>query len=168
MTATAEDINTQQVIESLNVITATTADLRSQVKQAHWNVVGAAFQGLHAAFDEHAETWRVMTDEFAERVRALGGIAAGTVRQSAEASVLSDLQARELPWEEAVTEIVQRYEQYSQHLQECAEQIGDSDLATQDLCIQAIQHADKYAWMLRAHLGPVGEGVRARRPSRRR
>ncbi len=156
------------MIESLNVITATTADLRSQIKLAHWNLVGAAFQGIHLALDEHAETFRLLTDEFAERVRALGGVASGSVRQSAESSVLPDLEARELPWEDAAQELAQRYEQYSQHLQECAEQIGDSDLGTQDLCIEAIRAADKYAWMLRANLGPVSEAPGRRRPSRRR
>lgn len=168
MTATAEDTTTQQAIESLNIVTASTADLRSQIKLAHWNLVGAAFQGIHLALDEHAETFRLLTDEFAERVRALGGVASGSVRQSAAASVLPDLEARELPWEEAAAELADRYEQYSQHLQECAEQFGENDLATQDLCIDAIRAADKYAWMLRANLGPVSAGGSGRRSSRRR
>ncbi|MCC6237774.1 MAG: DNA starvation/stationary phase protection protein [Dehalococcoidia bacterium] len=167
MTATAEETTTRQAIASLNVITATTADLQSQIKQAHWNLVGAGFQAIHEALDTHADAFRLLTDEFAERVRALGGIPAGTVRQSARASILPDLEVRELPWEEAVEELAQRYEQYSQHLQECAKRIGESDLATQDLCIEAIRAADQYAWMLRANLGPLAEGSRGRGSRRR-
>ena len=42
------------VIESLNGRLAGTADLYSQVKQAHWNVKGSNFFQLHLSFDQLA------------------------------------------------------------------------------------------------------------------
>ncbi len=159
--------DTKRVLHDLLAVTATTADLRTQIKQAHWNLVGVNFDGLHRALDEHAETWLLFTDTFAERMRALGGVAAGTARQVAEASQLPDLEARELPWQDAVSELVQRYESYSELLQECAKHIeDDGDLATQDLYLDAIRQADKYAWMLRVQLVDGGSGTANSRRAR--
>ena len=45
-----------EVIEQLNLMVALSADLRSQVKQAHWNVVGENFIAIHKLFDELAAT----------------------------------------------------------------------------------------------------------------
>jgi starvation-inducible DNA-binding protein len=43
-----------QVIELLNQTLASTLDLKTQVKQAHWNVKGKDFYQLHELFDEIA------------------------------------------------------------------------------------------------------------------
>ena len=43
------------LIETLNQHLATTLDLYTQVKQAHWNVKGKDFYQLHLLFDEIAE-----------------------------------------------------------------------------------------------------------------
>lgn len=48
-----ENIRTQ-VVEILNYSLATTLDLKTQVKQAHWNVKGINFYQLHELFDEIA------------------------------------------------------------------------------------------------------------------
>jgi starvation-inducible DNA-binding protein len=40
-----------QVVELLNQSLATTTDLKTQVKQAHWNVKGMNFYQLHELFD---------------------------------------------------------------------------------------------------------------------
>jgi starvation-inducible DNA-binding protein len=80
----------EQVITLLNQHLADTFDLYSQAKQAHWNVKGAQFFQLHELFDKLADEAQEYVDLIAERVTALGGTAAGTVRISAAASRLDD------------------------------------------------------------------------------
>ena len=105
-----------QLAERLNHHVAMAADLRSQVKQAHWNVVGPNFIALHHLFDDQAAFLLEHVDIFAERVRALQGVARGTVRLAAAESPLPDLEARELPGDEAVRLILERFVAYSKSL----------------------------------------------------
>jgi starvation-inducible DNA-binding protein len=46
--------------------------LSLQGKQAHWNVVGQNFRGLHLQLDELVDHAREGSDTIAERMRALG------------------------------------------------------------------------------------------------
>ena len=64
------------MIPLLNQHLADAIDLGLQAKQAHWNVKGPQFVSLHGLFDEVAEILEELTDELAERVVELGGIAA--------------------------------------------------------------------------------------------
>src|SRR5690606_26497985 len=70
------------VVELLNQHVAVAADLYSQLKQAHWTVVGHEFIAVHELFDKQADVALAHLDLFAERIRALQGIPAGTVRVS--------------------------------------------------------------------------------------
>ena len=78
----------EPLIELLNKRLADTADLYSQVKQAHWNVKGLDFFQLHQLFDQLAGEVFPYIDLIAERATALGGVATGTVRMAAASSTL--------------------------------------------------------------------------------
>lgn len=144
----------RQIIEGLNHHVELAADRRSQVKQAHWNVVGSNFIALHRLFDEQAEFLLVHVDVFAERVRALRGVARGTIRLAAAESPLPDLEARELPGEEAVRALLDRFETYSESLAVAIEATDDAgDPSTQDIYIEAQRQVDLHTYCLRSHLG---------------
>src|SRR5258705_598505 len=68
-----------KMINLLNRQLADVLDLGLQAKQAHWNVKGPHFIGLHELFDKVAEEVDEFTDEIAERAVELGGTALGTV-----------------------------------------------------------------------------------------
>src|SRR6266513_4734567 len=67
-------------IDLLNQHLADVLDLGLQAKQAHWNVKGPNFIGLHELFDKVAEEVEEFTDDIAERAVELGGIAQGTIQ----------------------------------------------------------------------------------------
>src|SRR5437667_11160020 len=67
---------------------ADAVDLQMQMKQAHWNVKGPHFIGLHELFDQIDEAVESYVDLIAERIAQLGGIAEGTVRVTAARSRL--------------------------------------------------------------------------------
>src|SRR5689334_13020765 len=78
----------EPVIELLNERLADVIDLELQAKQAHWNVKGPNFVGLHELFERVALRAREYADEIAERAVALGGVARGTIEEIAGQSAL--------------------------------------------------------------------------------
>jgi starvation-inducible DNA-binding protein len=74
----------------MNQRLASAVDLQMQMKQAHWNVKGPSFIGLHELFDKVARSVESYVDMIAERIVQLGGIAQGTVRVSAALSLLEE------------------------------------------------------------------------------
>src|SRR6202795_4947854 len=77
------------MIELLNQQLADVIDLGLEAKQAHWNVKGPHFIGLHELFDKVAEEIEENTDGIAERAVELGGVADGTVQTVAKVSRLA-------------------------------------------------------------------------------
>ncbi len=82
--------NREKTIEILNARLADAIDLKTQAKQAHWNVKGPHFIGLHELFDQVATAVEAHIDLIAERATALGGTAMGTARVVAQTSTLSE------------------------------------------------------------------------------
>src|SRR5215831_4088319 len=78
------------LIALLNLRLADSADIHSQVKWAHWNVKGKDFYPLHLLFDAIATHLEDHIDTIAERIAALGGVANGTVRESAAKSSIAE------------------------------------------------------------------------------
>src|ERR1039457_4389213 len=74
----------------MNQRLASAVDLQMQMKQAHWNVKGPSFIGLHELFDKVAEAVEGHVDQIAERIVQLCGVAEGTVRMAAARSRLTE------------------------------------------------------------------------------
>src|ERR1017187_2792595 len=74
----------------MNQRLASAVDLQMQIKQAHWNVKGPSFIGLHELFDKVDEAVESFVDMIAERIVQLGGIAEGTARVAASRSQLEE------------------------------------------------------------------------------
>lgn len=141
------------LIETLNQHLATTLDLYTQVKQAHWNVKGKDFYQLHLLFDQIAEELEPFIDQLAERATTLGGYAKGTVRMSAENSILSEMSTEIDGGMQYVEALVERFAQYVGPIREAsrdADEIGDP--ATADLYNDISRIADARLWFLEAHL----------------
>ncbi|MFK8183658.1 MAG: DNA starvation/stationary phase protection protein Dps [Phormidesmis sp.] len=141
------------VVEMLNTTLAATTDLRTQTKQAHWNVKGKDFYQLHLLFDEMAGELEEFADMVAERVTALGGTAMGTVRMAASASILAEYDLDAVGGMEHVAALADRYATYAKHLRESidkADDLGDQD--TNDLYVEVSRTIDKRLWFLEAHL----------------
>src|SRR3989440_7268765 len=93
MYETENDISQNRRVEIsalLDQNLADAVDLQTQMKQAHWNVKGPHFIGLHELFDQINEAVEGYVDLVAERIVQLGGIAEGTVRVAAERSHLEE------------------------------------------------------------------------------
>lgn len=148
----AADIRTQ-VVEILSQTLAATLDLKTQVKQAHWNVKGMDFFQLHELFDELATELEAYIDLVAERITALGGIAMGTARIAAQRSILPEYPYDIVDGAEHVTALADRFAPYAKHLREAIDQTDElGDLDTADLYTEISRTIDKRLWFLEAHL----------------
>src|SRR5271154_6934235 len=93
MYETENDISQKSRLELnalMNQRLADAVDLQMQMKQAHWNVKGPHFIGLHELFDKIDEAVEAYVDLIAERIVQLGGIAEGTARVAAGRSRLEE------------------------------------------------------------------------------
>ncbi|BCX05064.1 MAG: DNA starvation/stationary phase protection protein [Candidatus Roseilinea sp.] len=142
-----------RMIALLNQQLADTFDLMSQTKQAHWNVKGPQFIALHEMFDEFAEGLAGYVDEIAERITALGGYAAGTVRMAAKASTLPDYPADVIADMDHVRALADRYAALAASTRKAIDVAGEAgDLDTADLFTEVSRDLDKWLWFLEAHV----------------
>ena len=143
----------EEIIGTLNKTLAATLDLKTQTKQAHWNVKGIDFYQLHELFDEMAGELEEYVDMVAERVTALGGTALGTARVAASESILSEYPLDAVGGVEHITALADRYSAYGKHVREAIDTTGDlGDADTSDMYTEISRTIDKRLWFLEAHL----------------
>jgi starvation-inducible DNA-binding protein len=147
-----------EIISDLNTSLAYLVDLHVSAKQAHWNVHGPNFAGLHALFDTIAEEGRMYADTVAERTLALRGTAHGTINDVAGVKQIPAFPTDMQDWEGLTKAMHERLMKASERLRESAGSMED-ELGTQDVYVEIIRGLDKWAWMLEAHLS---NGARAR------
>lgn len=147
-----EEVKTQ-LVDTLNTMLATTSDLRSQVKQAHWNIKGPQFVARHELFDNLAAKLLDYADVIAERAATLGGYATGTVRQSAEHSKLPEYDVRAVDGKHHIKTLVDRYSEYTRLIRDAvneAEKVDDP--ATEDVYTEILRGTELDMWFLESHL----------------
>ena len=69
------------VVEILNTLLSDEYVLYTKTRNYHWNVVGPQFTELHEFFEEQYNELNLIIDDVAERTRALGSNALGTVAE---------------------------------------------------------------------------------------
>jgi starvation-inducible DNA-binding protein len=141
------------IVELLSRTLATTLDLKTQTKQAHWNVKGSNFLQLHELFDELSSELEDYVDLVAERITALGGSPQGTARVAASNSLLSEYPLDISQGVDHLNALADRFAAYGAHLRgaiDHASDLGDAD--TSDLYTEISRTIDKRLWFLEAHL----------------
>jgi starvation-inducible DNA-binding protein len=136
----------------INQRLADAIDLQAQLKQAHWNVKGPHFIGLHELFDKVAEDVETYVDNIAERVVQLGGVAQGTVRVSAARSRLAEYPlsiGEGLSHVEAVARALSTFGREARRTIDEAGSLGDADTA--DIFTEISRGIDKWLWFVEAH-----------------
>jgi len=141
-----------ELIGIINQRLADIIDLQTQLKQAHWNVKGPHFIGLHELFDKIAEEVGSYVDIIAERIVQLGGLAEGTVRVAASRSRLAEYPldiADGLVHVEAVARALSIFGREARMSIKETEGLGDAD--TVDILTEVSRGIDKWLWFVEAH-----------------
>ncbi|HMO80643.1 MAG TPA: DNA starvation/stationary phase protection protein Dps [Pyrinomonadaceae bacterium] len=142
----------EKLVEILNRSLADAMDLKSQAKQAHWNVKGSNFIALHELFDQVAIQVETHVDDIAERVTSLGGTAMGTVRIAAERSSLSQYPLEISDGTAHVDALSTALADFGRKVRKCIDEtdkLGDANTA--DLYTGISRSIDKLLWFVEAH-----------------
>jgi starvation-inducible DNA-binding protein len=145
----------KEVAYVLNTLLADEYVLSTKTKNCHWNVVGLHFHDLHALFGDQYHKLDLLIDELAERVRAVGGNAIGTMTEFLKFARL-DERPGIYPSESAMVEdLLDAHETIIRTLRELLQQRADNpcDVGTTDFLTKLLQEHEKVAWMLRSFLG---------------
>lgn len=143
----------KSAIELLNQQLADILDPGCQAKQAHWNVKGPHFIGLHELFDKVAEELEEFADDIAERGVELDGVALGTIQVVSKSSRLPVYPLELVSGTGHVKELSESLSKFGATTRaaiETAGKLGDADTA--DLFTKVSRGIDKLLWMLEAHL----------------
>ncbi|MFN0204989.1 MAG: Dps family protein [Planctomycetota bacterium] len=135
----------------LNLQLAHLLDLAASAKQAHWNIHGPNFDGLHLLFDTIATDAYAFTDLVAERLLALRSLAKGTIQDAAEQSTFEPFPNDESGWTPLTSALHERVMGCSNRLRASLDTVA-AEPVTQDMYISMITSLEKHAWMLAAHL----------------
>ena len=138
------------IIELLNVALSDEILLATKTRSLHWNVRGITFFGLHALFDAQYQQLCRISDEMAERVRMLGGVASGSLRGYLDQARLVE-QPEDPP---DVLRLLADHESVIRFLREDGKRCMDEyeDEGTRDLLISTMRAHEKMAWMLRSSI----------------
>ena len=131
---------------------ADAVDLQMQMKQAHWNVKGPSFIGLHELFDKVARSVESYVDMIAERIVQLGGIAEGTVRLAASRTRLPEYPleiAEGMAHVEGVARALSTFGKEVRTTIDEANTLDDADTA--DLFTEISRGTDQWLWFVEAH-----------------
>lgn len=141
-----------EVIALLNQRLAEAIDLQTQCKQAHWNVKGPSFIGLHKLFDDVNEDVEGYVDLIAERVVQLGGVAEGTVGVVEARSTLPDYPLAIAAGAEHVAALSDALGAFARAVRMGIEEMDElEDKDSADLLTDVSRGVDKWLWFVEAH-----------------
>jgi starvation-inducible DNA-binding protein len=127
-------------------------DLGLQAKQAHWNVKGPNFVGLHELFDKVAEDLEEFADDIAERAVQLGGTAMGTTQVVAKRSKLDEYPLNISSGKEhiaALSNALAKFGATARAAIKSSAKSGDAD--SSDLFTDLSRDVDRLLWLVEAH-----------------
>ena len=142
------------VVDILNTTLSDEVMLYVKTRNYHWNVVGSDFGELHKFFEGQYEQIEDFMDDTAERARALGGHALGTLAEFLKKARLKETPGRYPKAQGMITDLLADHESLIQSmrkdLQTCQDKHGDA--GTADFLTGLMEQHEKIAWMLRSYL----------------
>lgn len=148
----ADDVR-RPMIELLNQHLADAVDLGTHARQAHWNVSGPNFIALHELFDKVYQRLQGHADAIAERVTALGGIAAGTATVAVEHSRLPRYPIDAVGGAVHIEALSIALASFGRSVREAIDRAADAgDMVTSDLFTEICRDVDQQLWLVEAHL----------------
>jgi starvation-inducible DNA-binding protein len=132
-----------------------------KTKKYHWDVVGPQFMTLHKLWEEHYQNLSLSVDEYAERVRMLGGYPVGTAAGFLEHATLVEDPGDILSATEMVARLVNDHEEIIRSLRSSIDRCNEEfhDAGNADFLTGQMEEHESMAWMLRSFI--EGEAVNA-------
>jgi len=141
-----------EITHKLSKLLASSYLLFIKTQNFHWNVTGPHFQTLHTMFETQYNELFAANDEIAERIRALGHEAPGTMKEFVSLAFIKEAQGKKKA-ETMVKELLADHESIIEFIRNLIEKAsGVRDEGTNDVLAPRIDAHEKTAWMLRSFL----------------
>ena len=149
--------NPDPVVEGLQNLLSDTYLLYIKTQNFHWNVTGPDFGALHTLFQTQYTELSLAVDLIAERIRALGGYAAGSCADFTKYSSLHentiDSVSRSPNQLMMIEQLAADNEAIAEEARKFIEKVNEvGDESTSNMIADRITAHDKAAWMLKSHL----------------
>ena len=127
-------------------------DLSLVTKQAHWNLKGPQFIGVHLMLDTFRTEQDEWVDMMAERITQLGGTARGTVQEVNRETSLDAYPTDIYAVADHLHALIMRYAACANAIRADIDTTDDAgDVGTSDLLTEVSRGLDKQLWFLEAH-----------------
>jgi len=139
-------------IELLNKILAGEFVLLMQTLHYHWNLVGPEFHDYHLLFDDHYKAIFSQIDDIAERVRAVGGHALGSMSMMLKHSPIQEDNESVPSPKTMVINLLTQHEALIQEMRSAINTTAENnrDMGTSNFLTDLMEKHEKIAWMLRS------------------
>ncbi len=139
-------------INHLNIALATSIQLQLAVKQAHWNIKGPSFIGIHELLDDVHTRMGEHVDTIAERCVILGGTADGTLEGVEKNGKLDPYPRDAVHQDKHIDALKSRMVQFAGIIHDSLKEVGElGDEETADLFNGVSRGVSKDAWFIGAH-----------------
>lgn len=141
-----------KTINTLKQLLADVYALQVKTQNYHWNVTGPTFISLHEMFEGHYDTLSEHVDDLAERIRALGDLAPGSLAEFSKMTKIGEPNSKASA-NDMLSDLVKGHEHVAHAYQEgMAVAVSEDDSVTEDMFIEFKRFHDKTIWMLKATL----------------
>jgi len=142
-----------KVLALLDALLADEYLLYTKTRNFHWNVAGPQFNDLHKFFEAQYETLDGFVDDVAERSRALGGRALGSMKEFLDKARLDESTGRPPRADGMLSELLRDHEKLIRWLRADVDETAKlGDQGTTDFLTGLLEEHEKAAWMLRSFL----------------
>lgn len=148
-----DENNRSQVVEALKSLQADEFKLYAKTWKYHWNIQGQNFGPLHELFGKQYAMLAEFVDGVAERIRAFGFYAPGTLTEFGMSGSLDEQVGRNPSDLEMIADLLKDHEQIIRNLRGYVDLTAKlNDMGTNNYLADLLTKHEKMAWMLRAHL----------------
>jgi len=142
------------VVTILNDLLSDEYLLYTKTRNYHWNVTGPQFNDLHKFFEAQYEALDDVVDAVAERARALGGRAAGSLEEFRKLARLGEEVGKVPAARDMLAALLADHEALTRTLRADVDAVTDThkDTGTADFLTGLLEQHEKAAWMLRSFL----------------
>lgn len=146
--------NRENVVKLLQQGLADEHVLYIKMRNFHWNLVGPRFHTLHEFYEKQYTAVAMSIDEIAERIRQLGGIAHGSMKQFLEQSRLDEHPGELMDGDDTIVILTEDNEKIIRTLRQDIKAIEEDygDVGTADFLTAKLGEHEEMAWMLRSFM----------------